>query len=62
MGAPDLVVAVLSPEERPGAVAEKVAMRLAGGSRMAVVDLGRRHAVVHRPGQSSEALAGCGHA
>jgi Uma2 family endonuclease len=54
-----LVVGVRSPEDRPGAVAEQVAMGRAYGGRMvAAVDAGRRHAVVHRPGQPSEALAG----
>lgn len=47
--APDLVVEVLSPDDRPGEVLAKVADWLTGGSRLVwVVDPGRRIARVYR--------------
>ncbi|SRR5579884_2351614 len=56
-GAPDLVVEVLSPSDRPGDVAEKVATWLRYGARLVVVvDPQRRTVVVHRPGQAPRTL------
>ena len=56
-GAPDLTVEVLSPGNRPGEMAEKVADYLAAGGRMVVViDPRRRTATVHRPGQEPQVL------
>jgi Uma2 family endonuclease len=49
--APDLAVEVLSPNDRPDAVDEKVQEWLAAGSRMVwTVDPGARTVTVHRPG------------
>lgn len=54
--APDLVVEVLSPDDRPGAVLAKVADWLSAGTRLVwVVDPERRHARVYRA-DGSEAL------
>ena len=56
-GAPDLAIEVLSPGNRPGPMAEKVADYLAAGSRMVVVmDPVLRTATVHRPGQEPQVL------
>ncbi len=55
--APDLVVEVLSPDDRPGEVLAKVADWLSAGSRLVwAVDPERRHARVYRE-DGSEALA-----
>jgi Uma2 family endonuclease len=52
LGAPDLAVEVLSPGDRPGEVAKKVAAWLAHGTRLVwVVDPRRRSVTDHRPGQ-----------
>jgi Uma2 family endonuclease len=54
--APDLVVEVLSPNDRPGYVLGKVADWLSAGSRLVwVVDPVRRHARIYRA-DGSEAL------
>lgn len=56
-GAPDLAIEVLSPSNRSGPMAEKVADYLAAGSRMVVViDPVLRTATVHRPGQEPQVL------
>ena len=56
-GAPDLVVEVLSPNDRPGEVVEKVATWLRYGARMVVVvDPQRRTVAVHRPDQPPRVL------
>lgn len=48
--APDLVVEVLSPDDRPGEVSAKVADWLAAGVRLIwVIDPRRRAADVHHP-------------
>jgi Uma2 family endonuclease len=48
--APDLVVEVLSPDDRPGEVLEKVADWLGAGTRLVwVIDPERRTGRVHRP-------------
>ena len=50
-GAPDLAVEVISPSDRPAAIAAKVATWLAHGARMVVVVYpGERRVHVHRPG------------
>ncbi|HYT71047.1 MAG TPA: Uma2 family endonuclease [Gemmatimonadales bacterium] len=47
--APDLVVEVLSPSDRPGAVLEKVGQWLSAGTRLVwVVDPAHRHTRVYR--------------
>ena len=51
-GAPDLAVEVLSPSDRPGKVADKVARWLAHGTPLViVVNPDRRRVRLHRPGQ-----------
>jgi Uma2 family endonuclease len=56
--APDLAVEVLSPDDRPGEVLEKVGDWLNAGVRLVwVVDPGRRLARVYRPDGSETALA-----
>ena len=51
-GAPDLAFEVLSPSNRPGPMAEKVADYLAAGCPMVVViDPDARNVTVHRPGE-----------
>jgi Uma2 family endonuclease len=56
-GAPDLAVEVLSPSDRRGEVAEKVATWLHHGTRMVVVvDPRRRTVAVHRPDQPARTL------
>ncbi len=48
VGAPDLVVEVLSPDDRPGAVLDKVGDWLTGGARLVwVIDPERRSAAVY---------------
>ena len=57
-GAPDLAVEVLSPSNRPGPMAEKVADYLAAGCPMVVViDPDLRNVIVHRPGQEPVVLS-----
>ena len=52
--APDLVVEIVSPHDRPGAVRDKVKEYIAAGTRMVwVVDAQSRSVSVHRPGSSS---------
>ncbi len=47
--APDLVVEILSPADRPGEVLEKVGQWLSAGTRLVwVLDPGRHHARVYR--------------
>lgn len=56
--APDLVVEVLSPDDRPGEVLAKVADWLSAGCRLVwVVDPGRRNANVYRADGSESLLA-----
>jgi Uma2 family endonuclease len=56
-GAPDLVVEVVSPNDRLTRVAEKAAEWLEHGARLVFVVNPRRQAVtVHRPGQRPETL------
>jgi len=56
-GAPDLAVEVVSPGDRPGEVAEKVATWLHFGTLMVVVvDPQQRTVAVHRPGQPVQLL------
>jgi Uma2 family endonuclease len=57
--APDLVVEVLSPDDRPGAVLAKVRDWLDAGTRLVwVVDPARRHVRVFRRDGSESVLAG----
>lgn len=57
-GAPDLAVEVLSPGNRPAAMAAKVGDFLAAGARAVwVVDPSRRSVTVHRPGRLPETLS-----
>jgi Uma2 family endonuclease len=59
-GAPDLAVEVLSPDEGPAAVREKVAEYLAAGVALVwVVDTApdRETVTVHRPGQPARVLS-----
>jgi Uma2 family endonuclease len=56
-GAPDLAAEVVSPNDRPASVAEKVATWLRYGARMVVVlDPGRRTVAVHRPDSEVRSL------
>jgi len=56
--APDLVVEVLSPDDRPGEILAKVGEWLTAGSRLVwVVDPARRVARVYRPDGSESLLA-----
>jgi Uma2 family endonuclease len=56
--APDLVVEVLSPNDRPGEVLQKVGDWLSAGTRLVwVIDPGRRRARVYRA-DGSESLLG----
>jgi Uma2 family endonuclease len=56
-GAPDLAVEVLSPDDRPGYVREKVAEWLEAGARAVwVVDPAARTVTVHQPGREPELL------
>jgi Uma2 family endonuclease len=56
-GAPDLAVEVLSPDDRPGYVKDKVAEWLeAGASAVWVVDPRTRTVTVHEPRQKPQAL------
>ena len=57
-GAPDLAIEVLSPSNRSGQMAEKVADYLATGCRMVIViDPEQRTATVHIPGQEPQVLS-----
>ena len=50
-GPPDLAVEVLSPDDRPGAMAEKVAQYLSHGTPLVwVLSRRRRELTAHRPG------------
>jgi len=56
-GSPDLVVEVISPNDRLTRVAGKVAEWLEHGARLVVVVNPRRHTIdVHRPGQPTRTL------
>ena len=56
-GAPDLAIEVLSPSDRRGEVAEKIATWLRYGTRMVIaVDPCRHTAAVHRPGHPVRVL------
>jgi Uma2 family endonuclease len=58
-GAPDLAVEVLSPDDRPRRVSEKVASWLECGSRLVwVIDPDGRTVNVHRPHEPQRTLAG----
>jgi Uma2 family endonuclease len=53
-GAPDLVVEVLSPSDRPGRVARRVQQYLEAGARLVWgIDPEDRTATVYRPGQAA---------
>jgi Uma2 family endonuclease len=57
-GPPDLAVEVVLPNDRPGEIAEKVAMWLAYGTRMVIVVYPRtRTARIHRPGEPPRDLS-----
>ena len=57
-GAPDLAVEVLSPDDRPGSVREKVAEWLAAGSLAVwVVDPRERTITVHEPNRRPHVLS-----
>lgn len=50
----DLAIEILSPEDRPGVVAEKLAFYLRAGTGLVwIVDPDERTIVAHRPGQPS---------
>ncbi len=54
---PDLAVEVLSPSNRPGEMAEKLAHYFAAGTRLAwVIDPKRRTAKIYRPGRAVRVL------
>ncbi len=56
-GAPDLAVEVISPNDRPAEVEEKIASWLAHGARMVLaVDPRRRVVAVHRPNRAVRVL------
>jgi len=56
-GAPDLVVEVLSPDDRPGYVRDKVAAWIEAGSLLVwVVDPDARTVTVHEPARESRVL------
>ena len=56
-GSPDLVVEVLSPTNRPTAIATQVAEWLEHGAKLVIVVNPRRRSVgVYRPGQPPQAL------
>ena len=56
-GAPDLAVEVLSPDEGPAAVQDKVAEYLAAGVPLVwVLDTAREAVTVHVPGQPARVL------
>jgi len=56
--APDLAVEILSPDDRPGDIAEKVRDYVAGGAKLVwVVDPVRRSVTIHRPDRESETIA-----
>ena len=55
--APDLVVEVVSPSDRPGEILEKIRAYLEAGVPLVwSVDPGQRAAAVHRPGHEPESL------
>jgi Uma2 family endonuclease len=57
-GVPDLAVEVISPSDRPAAIAAKVATWLAHGTRMVVVVYpAERRVRVHRPGTAPRELS-----
>jgi Uma2 family endonuclease len=57
LGAPDLAVEVVSPNDHPREVADKVATWLAHGTRLVwVADPHRRSVAEHRPGQPVRVL------
>ncbi len=54
---PDLAVEILSPSNRPGKMAEKVAQYFAAGTRLAwVIDPRKRTAKIYRPGREVRVL------
>lgn len=56
-GPPDLAVEVLSPDDRPGYIREKVKEWLEAGTRLVwVVDPGARTVAVHEPGRKSRVV------
>ena len=56
-GAPDLAVEVVSPDDRPGEVGEKVAEWLGAGTRAVwVVDPEARAVTVHEPGKAARGI------
>ena len=46
--APDLAIEILSPEDRPSEIGERIADYLAGGAHVWVVDPARRSVTIHR--------------
>ena len=55
--APDLVVEVVSPSDRPAEIEQKISRYLNAGVRLFwLVDLGPRTVAVHRPGQAVRVL------
>lgn len=60
-GPPDLAAEVLSSDDRPGAVRDKVRTWLAAGCRLVwVIDPTQRTATVHRPGRLPQEVAASG--
>jgi Uma2 family endonuclease len=60
-GAPDLAVEILSPDDRPAEVADRVADYLEAGTKLVwVCDPARRAVTVHRPGLPPETVSSDG--
>jgi Uma2 family endonuclease len=60
-GAPDLAIEVLSPDDTPGEIREKIADYLdAGTPAVVVIDPGSRRAAIHRPGTAVRMLTASG--
>jgi Uma2 family endonuclease len=56
-GAPDVAIEVLSPDDRPGEVQEKIEDYLAAGAPLVVVIApDERQVIIHRPGAASVTL------
>jgi Uma2 family endonuclease len=59
--APDLVVEIVSPSDRPGRIASKLAEWLAGGARLVWwVYPDRREVIEHRPGLAPRTIGEAG--
>jgi len=62
LGAPDLAVEVISPNDRPGEIAEKVATWLGYSTRLVVVVYpAERRVRIHRPGYPLQDLTVADH-